>query len=321
MPKLSCRYYEPKMPEVDDVVMVTVTEIAEMGAYVQLLEYANQPGMILMSELSRKRIRSINKLVRVGRNEVVLVTRVDVDKLYIDLSKRRVVQEDLKKCDEKYQRAKTVNQILRHTGEILDFDAATKEKNQLEDLYKKTAWHFDKKYATSGGSYGMFKEAAQKPEVLDELDIDAATKEVLLKNIKRRLTPQAVKVRADVEVLCYEYEGINAVKNALRAGLALATEEIPLKINLIAPPIYVISVSLFNEENGVNAVKAAMEATKKSIEEAGGTFNVKLEPKVVSDREDLNLQEEMEQREREMQEVDGDEDTEEEEDSEEEEEA
>jgi len=60
----------------------------------------------------------------------------------------------------------------------------------------------------------------------------------LLNNIKRKLTSQAVKIRADVEVACYGYEGIDAVKIALKAGLALSTDELPIKINLIAPPLY-----------------------------------------------------------------------------------
>lgn len=42
-----------------------VTSIQEMGAYVVLLEYDNIEGMILLSELSRRRIRSINKLIKV----------------------------------------------------------------------------------------------------------------------------------------------------------------------------------------------------------------------------------------------------------------
>lgn len=76
----SCRFYKHKYPEIDDVVMVNVRSIAEMGAYVNLLEYNNIEGMILLSELSRRRIRSINKLIRVGRNECVVVIRVDKDK-------------------------------------------------------------------------------------------------------------------------------------------------------------------------------------------------------------------------------------------------
>ena len=77
---LSCRMYEQKFPEVDELVMVKVKQIAEMGAYVSLLEYNNIEGMILLRELSRRRIRSINKLIRVGRNEVVVVLRVDKEK-------------------------------------------------------------------------------------------------------------------------------------------------------------------------------------------------------------------------------------------------
>ena len=66
--------------------------------------------------------------------------------------------------------------------------------------------------------------------VLDELDIDEHVKSTLLSNIKRRLTPQAVKIRADIEVACYSYEGIDAVKNALLAGLKCSTEDIPIKV-------------------------------------------------------------------------------------------
>ncbi len=72
--------YESTFPEVDDFVLVQVKYVAEMGAYVELLEYNNIEGMILLSELSRRRIRSINKLIRVGRTEVVLVLRVDKEK-------------------------------------------------------------------------------------------------------------------------------------------------------------------------------------------------------------------------------------------------
>lgn len=76
--------------QVESFVMVNVKQIAEMGAYVKLLEYDgfsgksrreklmiadNIDGMILLSELSRRRICGIQKLIRVGRNEVVVVLK------------------------------------------------------------------------------------------------------------------------------------------------------------------------------------------------------------------------------------------------------
>ena len=46
------------------------------------------------------------------------------------------------------------------------------------------------------------------------------------------MTPQAIKVRSDIEVACYGYEGIDAVKAALREGLKFSTEEMPVKVSL-----------------------------------------------------------------------------------------
>jgi translation initiation factor 2 subunit 1 len=113
-------------------------KIAEMGAYVKLLEYDNIDGMILLSELSRRRIRSIQKLIRVGRNEVVVVLRVDKEKGYIDLSKRRVSPEDIGKCEERYNKSKMVHSILRHVAE--------KTKTPIEELYTKIGWPLNKKF-------------------------------------------------------------------------------------------------------------------------------------------------------------------------------
>ena len=50
---LTCRFYEQKYPEMEDVVMVNVRSIEDMGAYVHLLEYNNTEGMILIDMLHR----------------------------------------------------------------------------------------------------------------------------------------------------------------------------------------------------------------------------------------------------------------------------
>ena len=66
---------------------------------------------------------------------------------------------------------------------------------------------------------------------MDVCGLEKATKDVLVANINRRMMPQAVKVRSDIEVSCYSYEGIDAVKEALRMGLNLSTEEFPVCVS------------------------------------------------------------------------------------------
>lgn len=50
------------------------------------------------------------------------------------------------------------------------------------------------------------------------MDISPVIKNDLLTYIKRRLAPQPVKIRADIEVTCFTYEGIDAIKAALGEG-------------------------------------------------------------------------------------------------------
>lgn len=104
--------------------------------------------MILLSELSRRRIRSINKLVRVDRTEIVMVIRVDKEKGYIDLSKRRVDPEDVVKCEERYNKAKAVHSVLRQV--------ADQKKKPLIELYEKIGWPLYRKF---GHCYDAFKLA------------------------------------------------------------------------------------------------------------------------------------------------------------------
>lgn len=81
-----------------------------------------------------------------------------------------------------------------------------------------------------------------EPEMVfaDLPELSSEIKEDLLHYIQRRLTPQAMKIRADIEVNCFAYEGVEAVKHALTAGEACRTEKADIKIKLVAPPLYVM---------------------------------------------------------------------------------
>lgn len=37
-------------------------------------------------------------------------------------------------------------------------------------------------------------------------------KEALIKNIRRRMTPQPLKIRADIELKCFQFDGVLHIK-------------------------------------------------------------------------------------------------------------
>ncbi|KAL5594606.1 uncharacterized protein BROUX77_007953 [Berkeleyomyces rouxiae] len=304
-----CRFYEEKYPEVDSFVMVNVKQIAEMGAYVKLLEYDNIDGMILLSELSRRRIRSIQKLIRVGRNEVVVVLRVDKEKAdnaapaatqsigYIDLSKRRVSAEDIVKCEERYNKSKMVHSIMRHVAE--------KTNVPILELYESIAWPLNRKY---GHAIDAFKISITNPEVWNDITFtNAVVTEELKSYISKRLTPAPTKIRADIEVTCFGYDGIDAVKDALRTAEARNTEETQVKVKLVSPPLYVLTSTCLDKAVGIARLEEAIVEVRTKIEQSGGNLVVKMEPKAVTESDDAELQALMEKRERENAEVSGDE--------------
>ena len=131
--------------------------------------------------------------------------------------------------------------------------------------------------------------------------------EELKSYIGKRLTPQPTKVRADVEVTCFGYEGIDAVKAALRTAEAKNTAEAQVKVRLVSPPLYVITSTCLTKDIGITRLQEAIVDMRSSIEQAGGGLVVKMEPKAVTESDDAELQALMEKRERENAEVSGDE--------------
>ena len=300
--KLSCRYYQSKFPQLDEIVMANVNRIQDIGAYCTLLEFNDIEGMILMSEVSRRRIRSLNKHLRVGRNECVVVIRVDEEKGYIDLSKRRVSAEEAERFQERFIKSKTINQILRHVAETLKLQS----NEEFEELYQNTAWAIDALKAKKGACYDVFKKAAIDPSVLNELTLDEGTRQMLLNCIGRRLSHQPIKLRATFELNCFSSEGIEAIKSALRAGLNYSPGNPLLQINLIAPPEFIMTTTTLDQTEGVAKLKGALSVIKQVIEEKHGSFNVVVEPKIATELDDMELENEMKHRELANQEVDGD---------------
>lgn len=241
---------------------------------------------MLLSELSKRRIRSVSKLLRVGRTEICMVLRVDEQKGYIDLSKRRVAPEDAQAKEESFAKAKAVHSIMRHVAGLNNIP--------VEELCMKISWPLHKKYQNA---YEAFrKHVNEELNVWDEIDFSQPgqdltdqkekIKEEIEVNLRRKLIQQMIRLRAKVEVSCSDYEGIDAIKKALLKGMEASTEEYELKIRLVACPLFILTCMCKDKEAGMAMLHEAIGLMQKSIESDNGKFELKSGPEVVGNQED-----------------------------------
>jgi translation initiation factor 2 subunit 1 len=269
-----CRFYEPKYPEVDEIVMVEINSITEMGVYVSVVEYNNIEGVILLSELSRRRIRSLSKLIKVGRIEPASVLRVDKDKGYIDLSKRRVSTEDASQCDERYQKSKIVYWIMSRVASALQLD--------LEGLYYKITWPLTEIY---GHALEAFRLMALKPdEVLAKLEekLEEPLRSTLLNTVMRITISQPFKGSAVLELSCFQYDGVLAIEESMKVAKDVSTELVHVNIKLLAAPIYVLTMTTLDKRYGLVILERAIQACKKTIESHKGRILIKKAPHIIT---------------------------------------
>eukprot|EP00930_Biecheleria_cincta_P079602 TRINITY_DN674_c0_g1_i2.p1 TRINITY_DN674_c0_g1~~TRINITY_DN674_c0_g1_i2.p1 ORF type:complete len:334 (-),score=107.65 TRINITY_DN674_c0_g1_i2:76-1077(-) len=285
MASLEGRFYEAEFPELEEIVVVQVKRIVDMGAYVSLLEYEGKEGMMLLSELSKRRIRSVAKLLKVGRTEIVMVVRTDQDKGYVDLSKRRVDPDDYNAKEEQFARAKAVHGIMRHVAQTHDIP--------VNELCSKASWPLYKKHKDAFEAYKQ--HINEEINLWDEIDFSQPgmdlshladkIKEEIELNLRRRLIQQTIRLRAKVDVSCSEYEGVDAIKEALLEGMKASKEDCEVKINLVAHPLFVLTCTCKEKAVGMAALDQAMELIKAKIEASKGEFAIKAKPEIMGQDE------------------------------------
>lgn len=173
-------------------------------------------------------------------------------------------------------------------------------------LYQDVGWPLYKQY---GHAFEAFKIIVKDPEaVLGKLTKEIVDeggekkvvpvmsdelKDALVKNIRRRMTPQPLKLRADVELTCFTYDGVLQIKEAMRAAEGQGIEDVPIKMKLIAAPLYVLTTQTLNKENGIELLTKAIDACTETIKLKQGKCLIKEPPRAVSERDERMLQDKM----------------------------
>jgi translation initiation factor 2 subunit 1 len=78
-------------------------------------------------------------------------------------------------------------------------------------------------------------------------------------------------------------------QDSMRAAEKAGTEDCPVKMKLVAPPLYVLTTQTLEKAKGTDVLNAAVAACKLAIEQAKGRLVIKEAARVVSERDDRLL--------------------------------
>jgi len=283
------RFYENEFPKEgdDSLVLARIDKFDDKsGAYVSLLEYDGREGMINLGEISKKRIRSMLKMLRIGSIECLSVMNVDEEKGYINLSKKRVDPDDVAPKQEQFAKAKAVHGIMQHVSQSHGLE--------VEDLCEKVSWPLHTKH---GCAFAAFKQHVEgERNVWEDVDFSKPGKDLthLAEKIKedieiymkRRLVVSTVRLMSKCEVSCSAYEGIDAIKAALLEGVKASSEGLEVDVKLIAHPVFALTCTCLDKEKGVQTLSRALDLIKASIESNKGRFDIISQPQIQKKEEE-----------------------------------
>ena len=235
-------------------------------------------GYLLSTEVTKKRVKLVNKYMKVGKQEPMMVIRVDREKRYIDLSKKKVLAADAEATEIYYKKAKMVHNILKQMAVKKGPDCT------LLSLYEDFGWDLYDKYGHAFDAFRLIM--SDKEAVFKEIKISTEDQRVLVEAISRKMAPTPLKLRADFELTCFTYEGIDALKAALltaKATVNAKDPQIQVSFKLIAPPHYRIETVTLKKNEGLALLDQALNHVEAVIKEKGGTYKLVNKPQIIGD--------------------------------------
>ncbi|WP_324736765.1 translation initiation factor IF-2 subunit alpha [Thermococcus sp. SY098] len=250
-----------EFPEEGEFVIATVKSIHPYGAFLTLDEYPGKEGFMHISEVASTWVKNIRDYLKEGQKVVAKVIRVDPRKGHIDLSLKRVTQQQRKAKIQEFKRAQKAENLLKMAAEKIGKD--------FEDAWREVWVPLEEEY---GEVYAAFEDAAQNGiEVLKDL-VPEEWLPVLEEIIKSYVEIPTVTIDAEFEITVPKPNGIEIIKEALIRARDRANKEkdIEVKFTYQGAPRYRIDITAPDYYKAEEVLEDIAEEILRVIKKAGG---------------------------------------------------
>ncbi len=268
-------------PQINELVITEVIDISEVGVTVKLLEYNNIKAFVHSNELSKsgpKHKTNRNKnLTQIGKKEILLVIKVDEDKNYIDLSKKRLTDDDRKNFNNELYKRINVAKIIylcsfNNSRETSD-DNSRENTDDIVD-------YLNKFISTIDDDINIACDKFLK------LDIDKdLIREDIYKKIQKEISKKLEEEKSDyvtyLNINCFTINGIDDIKLALSNSIIEVNEKFPnFNFNILAENIPLYSLKLYgaSEKICLNILEYAINIVTNNMKKVNGCVSVVIKP-------------------------------------------
>jgi translation initiation factor 2 subunit 1 len=207
-----------RIPEQDELVLATVKKIVPYGGFCALPEYGNAEAFLHVSEVAPRWIKNIHEFLSENQKIVVKVLRVDASKGQIDVSLRRVNEQEKKNKLEAVRRQSRAEKLVQIA---LEKSGSKMPRDELLAILEE--------------GYGeAFAGLEEIPEggVLADVELPKPLKDALIDIVSKSIKKARVSVCADVTLHSYSNDGISRIIDALTFS------DPEIKVSYVGAPKY-----------------------------------------------------------------------------------
>ncbi len=263
-PDVDVEEYFDGFPGRNELVVATVQEVSNHGAYVTLDEYDNKRAYVHISELSRTWVKNIRVHVREGQRIVAKVLRIDPQRDQIDLSIKRVPEQMKKLKLLESKRAQTANTLFKMIVEKMP----EKERDKSDEIQQILVTNHDMLY------YGLEFASTSTVKEIMEMGIPEDWAKVIQKIASENIVAATVEIRGTADISIPGGDGVIKLKEALIAGRDNVKEKNTIiKIYTEGSPRYAIEVKSEDYKVAEKALENALQRIEEIVERNKGTFS------------------------------------------------
>ncbi|MFQ6127522.1 MAG: translation initiation factor IF-2 subunit alpha [Thermoplasmata archaeon] len=246
-----------EFPEEGELVVCTVKNVKNFGAFVSLDEYEDREGFIHIAEVATGWIKYIRDFIREGQKVVCKVLRVDPSKGHIDLSLKQVNEHQKREKIQQWKNEQKAYKLLELVAERSGMDVKTLGEKHAGDLIEKF-----------GSLYGAFEEVVFDEKSLKEEGFKGNWVRAFVEVAKENIQPPLVNIDGFFEISCPLSDGIVHIREAL--GKAEKNKKAEISIQYVGAPRYRLVVKAPDYKTAEEEMNKTVDKVVRYIVSAGG---------------------------------------------------